>query len=148
MLQANWKGRRMRLLLFMFLFVSSNAIAGEFRIHCFYDQGRCSALITDIVSDRFLARYPPDKWQIIVISEVHRFSNGGGTAFAVTGVSPFSSGSKSTSIPAYRFSSVVNVPGPRQLTSRESVDELEGVVRRAVESMMTACETSRECRLH
>ena len=140
---------RMFVAFLLFAATSASADVGNFHMRCFFEHNKCAALIRDIVSDRFTVRYPADQWQIVVIASVHRFSNGGGTAFAVAGVSPRSRNDQQPGIvPSYRFSSVVNDPGPLQLTSRQALNELEEAIRGAVENMMTACETSPECRLH
>ena len=129
------------------------AQACEYRMRCFFSHQQCAALIAEIVSERFTTRYPADKWQIVVIAEVHRFSNGGGTAFSIAGVAPRlpsepGVGAAPAAVPKQRFSSVMNIAGPRHLAGKEEIEELENVIRRSVENLMTECERTPNCNVH
>jgi len=65
------------------------AVAGQFSVFCSYQNDNiqeCAEVVSNIVTDKFTARFPAKKYQIFVHSNIHSYTNGGYAAYAVTGV--------------------------------------------------------------
>lgn len=121
-----------------------NAVAGEFSVSCYFKNSniaKCASVISDLVTDKFIARFPASKFQIFVFSDVHRYTNGGFAAYAVAGVIPRGS----NQFPLQHFSSSLVNRGDKKFDALElSKFELE-VYRSATKGLMDECEISPNC---
>lgn len=126
------------------LLVGPVAIAGNFQAHCFYGSPNlsdCAKLIRDLVPDKFTEKFPATNWKIVVISEVHSYTNGGFAAFAVAGVSP----AGVSQIPLNRFSATSINGSDKRFSKTELAEQELDVVRRAVSNLMQECELNPKC---
>lgn len=126
------------------LFLAQSAFAGEFSVFCSYNNDniqKCASVIADLVTDKFIAKYPISKYQIFVHSDIHSYSDGGFAAYAVAGVIP----KDSAQFPARVFSNS-NINGGSTKYSRVQLanTELE-TYRAAVKNLMEQCEISPAC---
>lgn len=126
------------------LFTAQLASAGEFSVACSYKNTNleeCASVVADIVTDKFIAKFPAKKFQIFVHSNVHSYTNGGYTAYAVTGVVPHGSGQ----FPVDRYSSTSTNGTDKKFTNLELAKvELENF-RAVVTNLMNECEISPTC---
>jgi len=122
----------------------SGALAGEFSVNCSYNNDNlqeCANLVTDIVTDKFTAKFPATKYQIFVHSNVHSYTNGGYAAYAVAGVVPKRSGQ----FPKRAFSAS-NINRGNESFSRVQLAEKElETYRDAVRNLMEQCDISPTC---
>lgn len=118
--------------------------AGEFSVACTYKNKNlqeCASVVADLVTDKFIARFPSSRYQIFVHSNIMSFTNGGFSAYAVSGVVPRNSGQ----FPVVRFSSTnINGSDKRFGAVELSNYELE-TYRAAVKNLMEECEISPDC---
>jgi hypothetical protein len=125
------------------LVASMPAEAGEFRVACSYKfdtLSRCADAIPDLVTDKYLAKFPAKKFSIFVHSDIHSYSNGGYVAYAVAGVVPTSSGQ----FPYKRFSATTMEKEKRADQIKLAEAEKENF-RDAVKQLMDSCEISPTC---
>jgi hypothetical protein len=116
------------------------AKAGEFRVACSYKfdtLSRCADAVSDIVTDKYLAKFPAKKFSIFVHSDIHSYSNGGYVAYAVAGVIPTSS----DQFPHKRFSATTLEKAKRADQIELAEVEKENF-RDAVKQLMDSCEIS------
>ena len=117
-----------------------------FSAHCFSNVPKCSDSISDIVTEKFMARFPSDKWRIVIFSEAHHYSDGTAVAFSLAGVAPrtlAADGKLFTQFPANRFTRSFKTDG--SVSTRE-VHRLElQLLRSAVEDLMAECDRQPRC---
>jgi hypothetical protein len=124
------------------------ANAGQFGTHCFHEsdaiaKAGCAHLLSDIVTDKFTAKYPATKFEIFVTSYSDKLTNGGYFAYAVAGVIPRSELDLFPKQRVNRMLLEVNGdPTPAQLGEQE-----EKAIRSAVGSLMKFCEALPTCDL-
>lgn len=120
------------------------AMAGEFSVSCSFSNEnlrQCATVINDLVTDKFLAKYPASRFQIFVHSNIVGFTSGGYGAYAVAGVIPAGSGR----FPVHRFSST-NINGSNTKFSQIDLAKTElSTYRAAVRNLMERCEISPTC---
>ena len=120
------------------------ACAGEFAVNCSYKNDNlknCASKVSDIITDKFIAKFPVTRFQIFVHSNVHSYTNGGFSAYAVAGVVPKNSGQ----FPLNRFSSS-NINGTDKIFSQIDLAKYElDTFRSAIKSLMDQCEVSPDC---
>lgn len=124
--------------------VASYATAGEFKVSCSYKNDNlqgCATHIADLVSDKFIHRFPATKFAIFVHSDIGSFSNGGFSAYAVSGVIP----GKSSEFPKRRFSNYSSNTLEKRFTAVELAELELKVFREAVRNLMEQCEISPNC---
>lgn len=126
------------------LAVARPAFAGEFSVNCFYKNEnlkKCASAVSDIVTDKFTRTYPNTRFEIFAHSNIIGFSNGGYSAYAVTGVIPKNSGE----FPLSTFSST-NINGSDTRFNQIELANIElKVYRAAVQNLMEQCEISPNC---
>jgi hypothetical protein len=126
------------------LAVTRLAFAGEFAVHCSYKTDGikdCASVISDVVTEKFMAKFSSNKFEIFVHSHVSGFSDGGFAAYAVTGVVPINSGQ----FPVLRFSSTHINGGDKQYNRVELANLELKAYRTAVRKLMEQCEISLNC---
>ncbi|MFZ4550892.1 MAG: hypothetical protein ACOYNB_03620 [Aquabacterium sp.] len=120
------------------------ASAGEFNVFCTYKNDnieKCANVISDLVTDKYIAKYPANQYQIFVHSNIHNYTNGGYAAYALAGIIPRGS----ATFPAKYFSST-RIDGSDKTFSSVQLAEVElETYRSAVKSLMDACEISPNC---
>lgn len=120
------------------------AVAGQFSVSCSYENDNiqeCAQVVSDIITDKFTAKFPATKYQIFVHSNIHSYTNGGYAAYAVTGVIP----KGSDQFPARYFATTrTNRTDERFTTVQLAEQELENY-RSAVKELMEKCEISPTC---
>lgn len=131
------------ILLVSILLASSPTKAGEFSIDCSYKfdmLSRCAEVISDIVTDKYIAKFPSNKFSIFVHSDIHAYSNGGFVAYAVAGVVPIAS----YQFPRKRYATTTMEREKRvgQLILAEVEKEN---FRDVVKQLMDDCEISTSC---
>ncbi|QDZ29349.1 hypothetical protein [Noviherbaspirillum sp. UKPF54] len=126
------------------LLATQIAYAGDFNVACSYKNDnlqRCASVIADIVTDKFIAKFPATKYQIFVHSNIMSFTNGGYSAYAIAGVVPKNSGQ----FPMNRFANT-NINGTDKKFSAVELANYElETYRSAVKSLMEQCEISPSC---
>lgn len=126
------------------LMAAKAASAGNFSMACSYTNAnlqKCAAVVADLVTDKFVAKYPAAKFQIFAYSNVHKYTSGGYAAFAVAGVIPKDSGQ----FPLFKYSAT-RIDGTDKTYGQIEIaaKELEAY-RAAVKSLMDECEISPNC---
>lgn len=121
-----------------------SAHAGEFSVFCTYSNqnlSKCANAISDLVTDKFIAKFPPSKYQIFMHSNIHSYTNGGYAAYAIAGVIP----KGSAQFPVVRYSNT-DINGSDKKFGAIALAEKElDVYRAAAKSLMDACELSPTC---
>ena len=122
------------------------AHAGAFNVMCSYNSenlSACADIVSDIVTDKFPAKFPNQAFTIFVHSDIHSYSAGGYVAYAVAGVVP----KGSSQFPVLRFSS-----SKLERQKRGDVLTLANVEREnfrdAVKQLMDQCEVSPTCDIY
>ncbi|MCK7499002.1 MAG: hypothetical protein MZW92_57225 [Comamonadaceae bacterium] len=124
----------------------ATAAAGTFRVACSYENdnlSKCASVVSDIVTDKFIAKFPSDRYSIFVHSDIHSYSNGGYVAYAVTGVVP----TGSSQFPIRRFSATTLEREKRADRAKLGEVELENF-RDAVKQLMDHCDLSPDCDIY
>lgn len=121
--------------------LSIPCFAGEFRVSCFSELNDCSSIVTDIITDKFIAHFPASHWKIVVIAEFQPYSDGGGVGFAIAGISPAPT---PTLAPLHRFTATTRIVD-RRIGPYDRTSETRELIRRAVENLMSKCDLSQEC---
>lgn len=136
--------RKRALAIVVGLMSTQAAVAGEFSVNCSYKNEnlrKCATALADIVTDKFVSKFPSSRFQIFVHSSVVGFSNGGYGAYAVAGVIPAQSGD----FPVRRFSST-NINGANIQFNQIELAKIElETFRAAVRNLMEQCEISPNC---
>lgn len=134
-----------RLFIFLFaafgfpMFAYSQTFASTCRANV-----ECRGLFSDLLTEKFLARYPADTWEIFVYADTLAFGDGKATSQAVVGVVPISR-QKFAYFPNQTSSHTVTTP---RLSSGYDKDDLERkTIRRAVEKLMASCNEVKNCDL-
>lgn len=125
---------------------SASVYAGAFNVVCSYSNDNlsaCADVVSDIVTDKFLARFPNQTFSIFVHSDIHSYSNGGYVAYAVAGVVP----KGSSQFPIRKFSSSTLERQKRGDTLTLANVEKENF-RDAVKQLMDQCEVSPNCEVY
>jgi hypothetical protein len=126
------------------LAATQQAFAGDFSVFCSYKNSnleKCASVVSDVVTDKFVAKFPADKFQIFVHSNVMAFTDGGFSAYAVAGVIP----KDSAQFPVRTFSSTQINGTERKFNQIELANvELE-TYRAVVRNLMENCEISPNC---
>ncbi|HEY8099531.1 MAG TPA: hypothetical protein VIF82_02165 [Burkholderiaceae bacterium] len=104
----------------------------------------CKGLFNELVTDKFLERFPPDKWEIFVYADTYAFGDGKATSQAVVGVVPVSTG-KFVYFPNQTSSHIVTTP--RLSNGYDKQDVERKTIRRAVEKLMASCNALKNCDL-
>lgn len=128
------------------LCIAAPASAGVYSVNWYADVPDASALVRDIVTDRFTEKFPADDWNIVVVAEFHAYSDGGGVGYAVAGVAP-KVNSPMALFPIRRYSSTTRIVN-RTVGPREQREQTEDLIRRAVEQLMAACDASATCEVY
>lgn len=143
----NIKNTLRPLMMAMSLASAQAAFAGEFSVSCSYTNdnlSKCASNISDIVSDKFIAKFPATQFAIFVHSYASSFTNGGFSTYAVAGVIKKNSGQ----FPNRTFSSVMVNSNDKEVGRIElAKKELENY-RSAVQYLMDACELSPNCDIY
>lgn len=128
-------------------FFSGVTQAGEFSVFCTYKNEniqKCANVISDIVSDKFVEKFSAAKYQIFLHSNIHSFTNGGYSSYAIAGVVQRGS----WDFPA-RYYSNTNINGSDKVFSAVQIAEIElASYRSAAKSLMDACEVSPNCDIY
>lgn len=125
------------------ILVAAAAQAGPFRMVCSYQYeslSKCAEMTNDIVTERFTAKFPADRFTIFVHSDLHSYSNGGYVAYAVAGVVP----TGSLQFPLRRYSTTTFERERRADHLRLAEVEKENF-RDAVKQLMDKCDLSPTC---
>lgn len=118
-------------------------MAGEFRLSCFSDVSDCADKVSHIVTDKFTKKFPANRFQIAVIAEFQKYSDGGGVGYAIAGVTTIPK-DKSTIIPKNRYASTTRIVNSN-ISAYDVTKETEELLRRAVENLMADCDRSPSC---
>ena len=120
--------------------------AGAFNLVCSYSSANlsaCAEVVSDLVTDKFLAKFPNQTFSIFVHSDVHSYSSGGYVAYAVAGVVP----KGLSQFPLRRFSSSTIERNQRGDALTLANVEKENF-RDAVKQLMDQCEISPTCDIY
>lgn len=125
------------------------AYAGPFACTAYGSLG-CSKHIEDLVTDKFTAKFPIEKFTIVTVYEFQTHSDGGGVGYAIAGVVPKISDPEKYGnlglFPTRRFATTRRVTGNEVKPGQKTQHELE-IMRRAVELMMAACDREPDCNI-
>lgn len=104
----------------------------------------CAGLFNDLLTEKFLLRFPPEQWQVFVYADTYTFGDGKATSQAVVGVVPLSK-ERFAYFPNQTSSHIVTTP---RLSSGYDKDDVERkTIRRAIEKLMTSCREQKNCDL-
>src|SRR4051812_18917824 len=92
----------------------------------------CKGLFSDLLTQKFLARFPSDKWEIFVYADTYPFGDGKATSQAVVGVVPIPK-EKFIYFPNQTSSHIVTTP--RLSGGYDKQDVVRKTIRRAVEKL-------------
>lgn len=124
------------------VWVLSNAQASTFSYYC-DAKVDCKNLLTDIVTDKFTAKYDVKRWTLFVRAETVIFGDGSGAATAFAGTVPRQDGGR------FRFYPIVTQSAITVKSKiGNSFDQLaveKAVIRQAVEGLMALCESKADC---
>lgn len=129
------------------LLTAQVAFAGNFSVFCSYRNDnlqKCAEAIADIVTDKFVVKFPAAKFQIFVHSNVSSFTNGGFAAYAVAGVVP----NGSAQFPVKTYSNTRINGADKSFTAVELANEELSIFRAAVTNLMGQCEISPNCDIY
>ncbi|MGZ3239864.1 MAG: hypothetical protein ACXWIN_02560 [Burkholderiaceae bacterium] len=104
----------------------------------------CKGLFNELLTDKFLDRFPPDKWEIFVYADTYAFGDGKAISQAVVGVVPISK-EKFVYFPNQTSSHIVTTPRLSKGYDQEDVERK--TIRRAVEKLMASCNEQKNCDL-
>jgi len=104
----------------------------------------CKELYSDLVTEKFLARFPPDKWEIFVHADTYAFGDGKATSHAIVGVVPISR-EKFAYFPNQTSSHIVTTPRISSAYDKQDVERK--TIRRAVGNLMANCNERKNCDL-
>lgn len=131
----------------IFLLTAQASHSGEFSVTCSYTNdniGKCASVLTDLVTDKFIAKFPSTKYEIFVHSNMLSFSDGGFASYAVAGVVLRNSGQ----FPLNRFSSTKINGTDKNFNAVDLANYELQVYRSAVKSLMDQCEISPDCNVY
>lgn len=127
--------------------LSFPVFAGQFACSSYGNAG-CTDEVKDIVTEKFTAKYPVAKYEIVVVYDFQKYSDGGGVGFAMAGVAP-----KVTETQKYGDLSLM--PLSRYITTQRitstDVNPYQATkynisnMRRAVQLLMEACDRDAKC---
>ena len=120
------------------LALSGLAHAGTFHTNCEAELNDCGKTVVDIVTDKFISRFPADKWELTIIADVMTFPDGGRIAHAVVGVTPRGK----NEAPVNRELAAIYL-APGKIKSVQ--DALVEVIRNGVSELMDDCDHSKTC---
>lgn len=132
------------ILLFAILLITNNSFAGTFRYACGASEVNCDGLFNDIVTDKYIAHYPAEKFEIFVYSKNVPYSDGSGVTQTIVGVVERNN-STYTHFPNSwwtRTDYFENMGNAYKKTER-----LQQSVRTAIQNMMAACQDSPNCKI-
>jgi hypothetical protein len=135
------------LLLAALLAVPAVARAGDFVTTCNFQSDAlkdCGSNFADIVTDRFIERFPADRFEIFVFSNVTAFDEGGMIAYAAVGVVPLGS----HQFPQLRFLTSRAGAEDKRYTAAELGENERDVARDAVQSLMDQCAKTEACAVY
>lgn len=127
--------------------IMPTAHAGDYSVYCSYKNEnlpKCASVIADIVTDKFVAKFPAKRFEIFVHSNVHRYTNGGYTAYAITGVIPMDS----YQFPLRRVSRTDVNTTTKVFNVIDLAEKELNVIRGAAEDLMAQCEISPNCDIY
>lgn len=126
--------------------LSFSVSAGEYICHAFGDTG-CAEHVTNVVTNKFTAKFPATKYKIVVIYDFQTYSDGGGVGFAAAGVAPHLKGqySNRSLVPTWRYNATTRIDNTRKLSPYDKTNEKIELIQRAVQNLMEECERSPNC---
>lgn len=104
----------------------------------------CKELFSDLVTEKFRARFPPDKWEIFVHADTYSFGDGKATSHAIVGVVPIAR-EKFAYFPNQTSTHIVTTPRISSAYDKQDVERK--TIRRAVELLMAGCAERKNCDL-
>jgi hypothetical protein len=104
----------------------------------------CKGLFNDLLTDKFLARFPADKWEVFVYADTLPFGDGRATSQAIVGVVPVSK-EKFAYFPNQTSSHLITTPRVSNAFDKKDVERK--TIRRAVEKLMASCNELKNCDL-
>jgi len=132
-----------KLIVLVMLIASSFSVyAGRYSYNCWMTDISCDGLFRDMVSDKFTAKFPHDRFEIFVYAKTHAFSDGSGVSYSIVGVVPMLNQS-------YKF-----FPNRvwRNVTYFKNVGDSYAqkshsreVIRKSIQAMMADCDYSKNC---
>lgn len=121
--------------------LSSAASAGNFSYYCDTEVS-CNQLFNDLVTDKFIKKYPDGKWEIFVLTSMAHFSDGSASGTAIIGVRPLRKDDLNV-LPTRKFYR----NGYREnLENTYAFKEFEkNLIRNAITDMMAKCDDTPSC---
>jgi hypothetical protein len=132
------------IILFLAVFVCSASGYGEAVNSTCRANVECKGLFNDLLTDKFLLRFPSDKWEIFVYADTYVFGDGKATSQAVVGVIPISKENYAY-FPNQTSSHIVTTP--RLSNGYDKQDVERKTIRRAIEKLMVTCNELKNCDL-
>jgi hypothetical protein len=126
--------------------LAAAAMDHTYSAHCFSGIPSCAESINDLVTDRFIARFPSDKWRIVIFSDVHQYSDKSAVAVALAGVAPRTKGQdgrSATQFPVNRFVRTIKSDGAVGPMDMQNLER--AVIRDAIEDLMAKCDLLSKC---
>lgn len=124
--------------------LTAYANAGEFRYSCSTNVD-CNNLFTDLVSEKFMNRYPAKNWEIYVLSDSLQYTNAGASGVALVGVRRYRADGLFV-VPKQRYAR--HQYSPSVSNSYEQNDFERQMIRNALEVMMADCDSKPNCNIN
>lgn len=120
---------------------STAASAGNFTYYCDTEVS-CKQLFNDLVTDKFIKKYPDTKWEIFVLTSMAHFSDSSASGSAIIGVRPLRKDDLNV-LPTRMF----HRNGYREhLESTYDFNAFEkNLIRSGITDMMAKCDNTPNC---
>jgi hypothetical protein len=119
------------------------AFTSDYRIHCF-TRMKCPEKLGQLLTEKFKANYDKSQYQVVVYSQLHQYSDGGGVGMAFAGVAPLRVGEGAVEFPIIRYTMTIRSNGP-YIDNFEAQKGIEKLAIDAVKRMMDECEKRPRC---
>lgn len=131
------------------LTTAGSALAQRVTIDCFAPID-CRQATQSLLTEKFVAKFPPTRFKLVVFGSIHRYSDVTGAAYTVAGVSRrvWIQRVEQTLLPLKRYSASVPIETSSPTTEAQRKAALEQAVRAAVQRLMAVCEQTPDCAVH
>jgi hypothetical protein len=104
----------------------------------------CKGLFNDLFTDKFVLKYPADKWEVFVHADTYELGDKRATSHAIAGMVPLSK-EKFGYFPQHTSSHLSTTP--RLSSAYDKQDVERKTIRRAIERLMKMCDETKDCAL-
>lgn len=126
------------------LALGAGTALAQMQVDCFAEVD-CRGIVARALDTNIPAKFPANRYKVVVFASKHEYSNGGGAAFAVVGLSEKASvnGIDLTVLPLKRFSA--SQPWSTTLDKAGQTEAMADALRFAIEQMNQRCNSDADC---